>query len=202
MRADSPIAQSVERRTVNPQVPGSSPGWRAKILKTHSMRVGFFFVLENIVFDLSQIIFFIIGSFATITLVMMVYPDLFRRKQKFYAKHVITPFERKMFIRLKEAFPRHHVLAQVSFSSLITSDHYKIRAKFNRKVTDFVLLDEQLAVVVIIELDDPSHIGKEQEDAERDAMLNEAGYIVLRFTEIPSIRQLHKHIGVTPAMHA
>ena len=111
-------------------------------------------MLENIVFDLSQIIFFIIGCFATITLVMMVYPDLFRRKQKFYAKHVITPFERKMFIRLKEAFPRHHVLAQVSFSSLITSNHYKIRAKFNRKVTDFVLLDEQLAVVVIIELDD------------------------------------------------
>ena len=27
--SDSPIAQSVERRTVNPQVPGSSPGWRA-----------------------------------------------------------------------------------------------------------------------------------------------------------------------------
>ena len=191
MRADSPIAQSVERRTVNPQVPGSSPGWRAKILKTHSMRVGFFFALENIVFDLSQIIFFIIGCFATITLVMMVYPDLFRRKQKFYAKHVITPFERKMFIRLKEAFPRHHVLAQVSFSSLITSNHYKIRAKFNRKVTDFVLLIRKT-----------SHIGKEQEDAERDAMLNEAGYIVLRFTEIPSIRQLHKHIGVTPAMRA
>ena len=191
MRADSPIAQSVERRTVNPQVPGSSPGWRAKILKTHSMRVGFFFALENIVFDLSQIIFFIIGCFATITLVMMVYPDLFRRKQKFYAKHVITPFERKMFIRLKEAFPRHHVLAQVSFSSLITSNHYKIRAKFNRKVTDFVLLIRKT-----------SHFGKEQEDAERDAMLNEAGYIVLRFTEIPSIRQLHKHIGITPAMRA
>ena len=76
------------------------------------------------------------------------------------------------------------------------------RAKFNRKVTDFVLLDEQLAVVVIIELDDHSHIGKKQEDAERDAMLNEAGYIVLRFTEIPSIRQLHKHIGITPAMRA
>ena len=56
--------------------------------------------------------------------------------------------------------------------------------------------------MVIIELDDPSHIGKEQEDAERDAMLNEAGYIVLRFTEIPSIRQLRKHIGITPAMRA
>ncbi len=156
--------------------------------------MGFFFALENIVFNLSQIIFFIIGCFATIILVMMVYPDLFRSKQKFYAKHVITPFERKMFIRLKEAFPRYHILAQVSFSSLITSDHYKIRAKFNRKVTDFVLLNEQLDVVVIIELDDPSHLGKEQEDAQRDAMLNEAGYMVLRFTEIPSIRQLHKQL--------
>ena len=28
---DSPIAQPVERRTVNPQVPGSSPGRGAKI---------------------------------------------------------------------------------------------------------------------------------------------------------------------------
>src|SRR5690606_22272386 len=39
----SPIAQSVERRTVNPQVPGSSPGGRAKIPKepTH-YEVGFF----------------------------------------------------------------------------------------------------------------------------------------------------------------
>lgn len=164
--------------------------------------MGFFFVLDNIVFDLSQIIFFIIGCFATMTLVVMVFPDLFRRKQQFYAKHVITPFERKMFIRLKEAFPRHHVLAQVSFSSLITSHHYKVRAKFNRKVTDFVLLNEKLDVVVIIELDDPTHLGKEQEDAERDAMLTEAGYIVLRFTEIPSIRQLHKHIGVSPIISA
>ncbi len=73
---------------------------------------------------------------------------------------------------------------------------------------------------MIIELDDPSQLNKlsnifyiffeaflflfgrisakimnTKEDAERDAMLNEAGYIVLRFTEIPSIRQLHKHIG-------
>ena len=41
--SDSPIAQSVERRTVNPQVPGSSPGGRAKILiKPTHYEVGFF----------------------------------------------------------------------------------------------------------------------------------------------------------------
>jgi len=49
-------------------------------------------------------------------------------------------------------------------------------------------------VVAIIELDDPSHIGKEQEDAERDAMLNEAGYQVYRYTDIPSSNHLRKDI--------
>lgn len=40
--AYSPIAQSVEQWTVNPCVPGSSPGWRAKYQKAHSIKVGFF----------------------------------------------------------------------------------------------------------------------------------------------------------------
>lgn len=106
----------------------------------------------------------------------------------------MTAYECKMYLRLKQAFPEYHILSQVAFSALITSDQLKIRNQFNRKVTDFVLLDEQLAVVMIIELDDRSHIGKEQIDAERDAMLNEAGYRVLRYTEIPSIRQLQKDI--------
>src|SRR5690606_8841583 len=35
--SDSPIAQSVERRTVNPQVPGSSPGWRANLFSHSSV---------------------------------------------------------------------------------------------------------------------------------------------------------------------
>lgn len=99
-----------------------------------------------------------------------------------------------MFARLKQAFPEHHILAQVAFSALITNSNYKIRSHFNRKVTDFVLLDQQMNVVIIIELDDPTHIDKESEDAERDAMLLEAGYQVIRYTEIPSIRQLQQDI--------
>lgn len=111
-----------------------------------------------------------------------------------YPKQVITHFESKMFKRLEHAFPEHHLLAQVAFSALITHDDMKIRNRFNRKVTDFVLLDQAYNVVVIIELDDPSHIGKEIEDAERDSMLHAAGYRVLRYTSIPSIRQLHKDV--------
>jgi len=44
----------------------------------------------------------------------------------------------------------------VAFSALITSDDYKIRQKFNRKVTDFVVLNTQFEVIAIIELDDRS----------------------------------------------
>ena len=145
-------------------------------------------------FDSSQITFFIIGCIASLALLTIFLQQSYRPKQKFYAKRVITRYETKMFYRLKEAFPEHHVMAQVAFSALITNEHLKIRSKFNRKVTDFVLLDQELKVIAIIELDDPSHIGKEVEDARRDAMLNEAGYHVYRYTDIPNIKVLRKDI--------
>lgn len=138
--------------------------------------------------------FFLLGCIATAALVLLLLPQPPIRNQTYFPKRVITPFERKMFLRLKAAFPQHHVLAQVAFSALITSQDYKIRPKFNRKVTDFVLLNAALEVVAIIELDDPSHLGKEQEDAKRDAMLHEAGYRVYRFTQIPTLQQLHNTI--------
>lgn len=156
--------------------------------------MGFFLYQDCAVFDSSQFTFFLIGCIASLALLTLVFQQLFKPRQKFFPKRVITPFESKMFIRLKETFPQHHLLAQVAFSALITNNNFKIRNKFNRKVTDFVLLNQKLEVVAIIELDDPSHIGKEQEDAERDAMLHEAGYQVYRYTDIPSVHSLKKDI--------
>ena len=145
-------------------------------------------------FESSQITFFIIGLIASLALLTIAFQQYYIPKKRFYPKRVITPFESKMFYRLKESFPQFHVLAQVAFSALITNQNLKIRSKFNRKVTDFVLLDHELKVVAIIELDDPSHIGKEVEDALRDEMLFEAGYQVYRYTDIPSAKQLRKDI--------
>ncbi len=43
IRLDSPIAQLVEQRTVNPCVPGSSPGWGAKFgSQILAIKSGFF----------------------------------------------------------------------------------------------------------------------------------------------------------------
>lgn len=144
-------------------------------------------------FEAYPYIFFVIGGISLLLLLLSCLRSFFP-KQNFFARPVITPFESKMFLRLKQAFPEYHILAQVAFSALITSEHYKIRSQFNRKVTDFVIMNQDMQVISIVELDDPSHIGKEQEDQQRDHMLIEAGYRVLRYTQIPSIKQLHKDI--------
>lgn len=145
-------------------------------------------------FDLHQILFLVIGCIASVALCITCFGQHLFRHKNYYAKPVITPFEQKMFVQLIEAFPQYHVLAQVAFSALITSKQFKYRAKFNRKVTDFVILDKNMKVIAIIELDDPSHLGKEQQDAQRDAMLDQAGYRVLRYTDIPSSRELRKDV--------
>lgn len=60
--------------------------------------------------------------------------------------------------------------------ALFSGKSYTSRSRFNRKVTDSVVLDRGFNVVAIAELDDSSHRDHEQEDAERDAMLAEADY--------------------------
>nr|WP_324626290.1 DUF2726 domain-containing protein [Acinetobacter sp. MD2(2019)] len=117
-----------------------------------------------------------------------------KKKQKYFARPLITAFENRMFKQLNHAFPQYHILTQVAFSALITSNDYKIRNQFNRKVTDFVLVNSKFQVKAIIELDDPTHLNKAEEDKFRDKMLTEAGYQIFRYTEIPSIRQLQQDI--------
>lgn len=119
---------------------------------------------------------------------------LYKRKQIYFARSIMTQFEQKMFFQLKSAFPNYHVLSQVAFSALITNQNIKIRSRFNRKVTDFVLINDFCDVIAIIELDDPSHLHKQQDDKLRDHMLLQAGYIVLRYTEIPELKRLHRDI--------
>jgi hypothetical protein len=55
------------------------------------------------------------------------------------------------------------------------------RAGFAQKRLDYVLIDmEFLEPVLVVELDDPSHDGREYEDARREDLLEAAGYKVLR----------------------
>lgn len=103
------------------------------------------------------------------------------------AKRVLTMNEQPTFNRLREALPENIVLAQVSFGALLSTTGQATRNKFNRKIADFVVLDKSYNVVAIVELDDSSHKGREKQDAERDAMLIEAGYRVIRYSRTPDL---------------
>jgi len=112
-------------------------------------------------------------------------------------KRILTMNEQPTFLRLREALPEHIVLAQVAFSAFMTAQGYATRNLFNRKIADFVVLDKQFNIVAIVELDDSSHKGKEDKDADRDSLIIEAGHRIIRYQRTPDIDQVKKDFGIT-----
>jgi very-short-patch-repair endonuclease len=101
-------------------------------------------------------------------------------------KPLMTDNEKEFFGRLTGALPLHFVFPQVSFSALLNANvkgdrsrHYSVRGTFAQKIADYVICDKNLNVVAIVELDDKTH--RAQNDAKRDAMLEQAGYVVIRW---------------------
>ncbi|WP_426071387.1 DUF2726 domain-containing protein [Janthinobacterium sp. DSP2-3-3] len=117
-----------------------------------------------------------------------------RKPLKLQRKAVMTAREQQMYHLLQTALPECTVLAQVAFSALMTAKGWANRNRFDRKVADFVLCSKQLNVLVVIELDDSSHAGRERQDRERDAMLRLAGYVTLRYANFPTQQALRADV--------
>lgn len=113
-----------------------------------------------------------------------------RERNPIKGKRILTMNEQPTFLRLKEALPENIVLAQVAFSAFMTAKGYATRNLFNRKIADFVVLDQHFNIVAIVELDDSSHQGNEAKDENRDALIAEAGYEVIRYKRTPDIQQI------------
>jgi len=102
-------------------------------------------------------------------------------------KALLTPNETEFFQRLQRALPSYHVFPQVSFAALLTDDgrlsrnaRWSVRAKFDRKIADFVICERRsLQVVALIELDDRTHSSSSVR--KRDAITKAAGYQTIRF---------------------
>lgn len=126
-----------------------------------------------------------------------------KNSKQFKAKPLLTPNEKEFFGRLREALPKHVVLAQVSMGAILApnmsernrQEFFRIRGKFAQKIIDYVVLDQQFNIVCIIELDDRSHDKKK--DKVRDAMLKEAGYATIRYEskEKPSTRKISSDVS-------
>jgi very-short-patch-repair endonuclease len=103
------------------------------------------------------------------------------------ARAPLTAREQAMYNRLVQTLPDLVVLPQVSFGALLTARTRAARSTFSRKIADFVVCDRSFKVVAVVELGDKGNKGKSQRDADRDALLIEAGYRVLRYPRVPDI---------------
>lgn len=111
--------------------------------------------------------------------VNLIETNLYRKKL------VLTRSEIIFFKKLREALsPRYTIFAQVPFSCLVTPKDRSNRELFwriNQKRVDFVVLDEKLDTLFIIELDDKSHKMKRDFDFNRDELFLNCGIPTCRF---------------------
>ena len=98
------------------------------------------------------------------------------------------------------------VFAQVPLAALLTTSDHHDRNRYDRKIADFLICTKTLTPIAVIELDDSTHDNKIAKDADRDAMLRNAGYQTIRYRNYPSPDQLRQDIenafkkvaGLTP----
>lgn len=108
--------------------------------------------------------------------------------------YIMSMRERKMFHEIEESVPEYYIFVQVCLGAILWTKGQGTRNKFSQKMADFVITDKEFNIKAVIELDDKSHIGKEKQDEERDAMVKEAGYKVLRYRYIPDRAKLRSDI--------
>lgn len=113
-------------------------------------------------------------------------------KGRFLSKHEID-----MFRLLQSVMPESWcVLTQVSMGQIIRAVDergqfdYGHWHRVSQKAVDFVICRPDMSVVLVIELDDRSHLGNEKKDHERDGFLLEAGIATRRFYHVPPITEL------------
>lgn len=109
-----------------------------------------------------------------------------RRRAVFNAGEMMT------FTRLKEVLPEANVLAHVSFDALLTTKYLHTRLKYQKMFADFVVLDKNCKVIAIIALDDSNVIKRMKQQVYQDALLESAGYRMVRYSGVPEYQQLRE----------
>lgn len=110
------------------------------------------------------------------------------------SKRPLTAREEQMFFILTATLTDCIVLAQVPLAALLTAKHRPDRNRFDRKIADFLICTKTLTPIAVIELDDNTHNNKKAADADRDAMLKNAGYQTIRYRDIPRADQIRQDI--------
>ena len=105
------------------------------------------------------------------------------------SRPLMTDREVSFWRLLRQAADPLHIAPQVAMGALLRADVLagqakarSIRNRFDRKIVDFVLVDDAGRVVLLVELDDRLH--DTARDVARDRMTARAGYVTLRINGV------------------
>lgn len=143
---------------------------------------------------------YLLLSIVVAVLVVTVVFALVKKAQKwpYYVVPVMSNIEKKFYYQLVKAFPHYHILAQVQLSRVIhppkNRHEYKWLNKIWRMSLDYVILDSHLDTLVVIELDDRSHLTQKRKEADerKNKALKAAGLRLIRIktNSIPTLDEL------------
>lgn len=138
----------------------------------------------------------IVASLVILAIVIVVaYKGLKNKQQNDSAlrqRAVFNSSEQIAFTRLKEILPEANVLAHVSFDALLTTKYLHTRRKYQKLFADFVVLDKDCRVIAVVALDDSNLMKRSSEATYQDALLEMAGYRVIRYVGVPEYQQLRE----------
>lgn len=105
---------------------------------------------------------------------------------------IFNALEHMTFTRLKEILPEANILAHVSFDALLTTKFPRTRRKYEKLFADFVVLDKDCRVIAVIALGDAVTTRRSRSSIDEDALLDAAGYRVIRYYKVPEYQQLRE----------
>lgn len=105
---------------------------------------------------------------------------------------VFNTDEQITFARLKEVMPEAHIFAHVSFDALLTTKFPRTRRKYQNMFADFVVLDQECHVVAVVALGDSSLTKRNHLTLQQDALLESAGYKLIRYEFVPEYAQIRE----------
>lgn len=128
---------------------------------------------------MSQSSIIILAALAIITIIAFL---LLQPQDRWSPKPLLTKNEQEFFKRMLTALPDHHVFPQVAFRAILqptassSSKAYSRQSgRIGAKHCDFLVCNDKLEVIAIVELDDRTHVA--EKDAARDAMTASAGFL-------------------------
>lgn len=131
-------------------------------------------------------------------------------EDRYLPKALLTENEKRWFKAIKESVPHAHVFGQVALNQLVRAANGKqwrsAKNKIDPRSIDFVVLSEELAVLLAIEIDDKSHeaANRQIDDEKKNVALRSAGIPLLRIPATPAlpVEEIKKRIVDAMAAHA